>query len=334
MAGSGFVGQTAHLLIEYDRAEPGAPASLFAKLSSASPQVREQMRRLGLYETEAGFYRDLAALDDFPVRIPRPYLSLYEETTGASVLLIEDLGKAQFCDNVAGSSPEEALGIVRQMALLHAHFWNDPRLKAFAWLRSPAADTAAFTAVYKAMLAPFEQRFSAMVSPYYLNAAKEFSTWTASFLYHASQLPTTLFHGDLRLDNVAIASNHHGPEIVFFDWQVSRLAHGAADLAYYMAISLPVEQRRAMEPELLNTYHETLLANGVTSYSHEDLLLDFRRGLGSPLRTAVVAGGMLDFSSERGQQLIQQLSLRIGAMLEDHRFTESLEELFPPVPES
>jgi hypothetical protein len=268
------------------------------------------------------------------VRIPRPYLSLYEETTGASVLLIEDLGKAQFCDNVAGSSPEEALGIVRQMALLHAHFWNDPRLKAFAWLRSPAADTAAFTAVYKAMLAPFEQRFSAMVSPYYLNAAKEFSTWTASFLYHASQLPTTLFHGDLRLDNVAIASNHHGPEIVFFDWQVSRLAHGAADLAYYMAISLPVEQRRAMEPELLNTYHETLLANGVTSYSHEDLLLDFRRGLGSPLRTAVVAGGMLDFSSERGQQLIQQLSLRIGAMLEDHRFTESLEELFPPVPES
>jgi hypothetical protein len=42
---------------------------------------------------------------------------------------------------------------------------------------------------------------------------------------------------------------------------------------------------------------------------------------------------MLDFSSERGQQLIQQLSLRIGAMLEDHRFTESLEELFPPVPE-
>src|SRR5579863_9949006 len=54
-AGSGFVGQSARLHIAYDREEPGAPATLFAKLSSADPVVREKLRTVRLYETEAGF---------------------------------------------------------------------------------------------------------------------------------------------------------------------------------------------------------------------------------------------------------------------------------------
>lgn len=39
--GSGFVGQTARLHLEYDRKDSGAPATLFAKLSSADPTVRQ-----------------------------------------------------------------------------------------------------------------------------------------------------------------------------------------------------------------------------------------------------------------------------------------------------
>jgi len=40
---------------------------------------------------------------------------------------------------------------------------------------------------------------------------------------------------------------------------------------------------------------------------------------------------MFDFSSERGQKLLEQLGLRIGAALEDHQFLESVEELYPDV---
>ncbi len=54
-----------------------------------------------------------------------------------------------------------------------------------------------------------------------------------------------------------------------------------------------------MEESLLGLYHETLMANGVEKYSTEDLHHDFQIGLGAPLTTWVIAGGMLNFSGER-----------------------------------
>jgi len=41
----------------------------------------------------------------------------------------------------------------------------------------------------------------------------------------------------------------------------------------------------------------------------------------------VIASGMLDFSNERGAELVKQLWKRLGAALEDHRFTAYLDTL-------
>src|SRR5262249_15135493 len=84
-AGRGFAGQAAQLTIAYEHAEPDAPSTMFVKLSSAIPEVRERLRLLGLYETEIGFYRDLR--HDCPVRAPRFYAARYEPSTGESLLL-------------------------------------------------------------------------------------------------------------------------------------------------------------------------------------------------------------------------------------------------------
>lgn len=121
-AGSGFVGQTARLTIQYDEQEIGAPGTVFAKLSSADPSVRQQLRKVGIYETEAGFYRDVATLTDFPLSVPRPYLSLDDEKTSECCLLIEDLGQAEFGANLPGCSSTDAHIVVRQLGRLHAHF--------------------------------------------------------------------------------------------------------------------------------------------------------------------------------------------------------------------
>ena len=67
----GFVGQAAHLNLTYDRHEPGAPTNMFAKLSSASAEVRAKLNSIGLYETEAGFYRELS--NEIEVRVPRAW---------------------------------------------------------------------------------------------------------------------------------------------------------------------------------------------------------------------------------------------------------------------
>jgi ubiquinone/menaquinone biosynthesis C-methylase UbiE len=77
-------------------------------------------------------------------------------------------------------------------------------------------------------------------------------------------------------------------------------------------------------------YHETLVTNGVKGYTVEDLRRDVQAGLGAPLTTWVIAGGMLDFSSERGTALFKQVCARLAAALDDHQFAAYLNTLGSP----
>jgi hypothetical protein len=115
--------------------------------------------------------------------------------------------------------------------------------------------------------------------------------------------------------------------VTVFDWQVARRSRGPRDLAYFLSSSMSVEQRRASEESLLGLYYETLKANSVEGYSTRDLRRDVQAGLGAPLTTWVIAGGMLDFSSERGTDLLKRVCERLGATLDDHRFMSYLDEL-------
>ena len=326
-AGSGFVGQTARLTIKYDGQEAGAPATAFAKLSSADPAVRQQLRRVGLYETETGFYRDIAASPDFPLPTPRPYLSLYDEGTGECLLLLEDLGHAEFGDNLAGCSPMDAQLVVRQLGSLHAHYWEAPILSQLSWLRSLGDEAEARIGLYRAMLPRFEQRCVDSLMPAMREFARRFAELMPRYIAQLSDKPQTLTHGDFRADNFAFAGTRAGRRATVFDWQVARRAPGPRDLAYFLSGSLPVEQRRATEESLLKVYVETLLADGVGGYTIRDLRRDVQAGLAAPLTTWVIAGGMLDFSSQRGADLFKQVCARLGAMLEDHQFGTYLDGL-------
>lgn len=326
--GRGFVGQTARLKIEYDASETGAPATLFVKLSSADLAIRQKLRTLGFYETEAGFYRDLAALETFPIRVPHCYLSMHDDTSGASIVLLEDLGDARFGDNLVGCSVTEARSVVQHLALLHAHFWENPCLKRCRWLRSAADDRESRTAIYRAMLPVFEQRWTQILTSDFMNTAKKFAEVLPAYSDELVRGPNTLVHGDFRPDNFAwIATSEGSDLIVVFDWQGSRCSLGPRDLAYFISISMPVEQRRMVEEELLEAYYQILLDCGVKDYSFEDLARDFQVGLGGLLITAVTASGMLDWSSERATSLLRELSGRTAATLEDHQFGCYLETL-------
>lgn len=325
--GSGFVGQTARLIIEYDEREAGAPASIFAKLSSADPAVRQQLGKVGLYETEAGFYRDVAPRPDFPIPVPRPYLVLYNERTCECLLLLEDLGQAGFGDNLTGCSPTDAIVTVRQLGLLHAHFWGAPFLKQWPWLRSLTEEAEFRIGLYRAMLPRFQQRCGTFLTPSVLETAKRFALLLPTYIDRMVDRPQTLTHGDFRADNFAFATISGERHVTVYDWQVARRAPGPRDLAYFLALSLTVEQRRATEASLLKLYHETLVAHGVGGYSTEDLRSDVVVGLGSPLTMWVIASGMLDFSSERGADLLKQVCERLGTALDDHRFSGYLDNI-------
>jgi len=326
-AGSGFVGQTARLHIVYSEQESSAPPTVFAKLSSADLAVRQQLRRVGIYEIEAGFYRDMALQPAFPIRVPRPYLSLYDEGTSASILLLEDLSAAEFGDNLTGCSATDAQIAVGQLGLLHAHYWDAPLLKALSWLRALTDEVQARAGIYQAMLPRFEQRCAEFLTPGLREAARRFASVFPEYSQQCSHPPQTLTHGDFRANNLAFAHTSEGRGLTVFDWQVARRSRGPRDLAYFLSSSLSVELRRTLEESLLDLYYETLKINGVEGYSTGDLRRDVQVGLGAPLTTWVIAGGMLDFSSERGTDLLKRACQRLDAVLDDHRLTSYLDEL-------
>jgi hypothetical protein len=240
--------------------------------------------------------------------------------------LLEDLRAVEFGDNLAGCSATDARIAVRQLGLLHAYFWESASLKELSWLRALTDETQARAGMYQAMLPRFEQRCAEFLTPSLREAARRFASVIPEYSQQCSHGPQTLTHGDFRADNLAFAGRGNGRGVTVFDWQVARRSRGPRDLAYFLSSSMSIEQRRAMEESLLSLYDETLKAGGVEEYSPGDLRRDFQAGLGAPLTTWVIAGGMLDFSSERGTDLLKRVCERLGAALDDHQFISYLDD--------
>ena len=82
--------------------------------------------------------------------------------------------------------------------------------------------------------------------------------------------PWTLLHGDYRLDNVLFRPNG---EIVVLDFQGLSSGRPAVDVAYFITTALTAEHRDEEEC-LLRSYHDALVAAGVSSYSFDELVRD------------------------------------------------------------
>jgi Ser/Thr protein kinase RdoA (MazF antagonist) len=125
-------------------------------------------------------------------------------------------------------------------------------------------------------------------------------------------------HGDLRLDNCLFGPAESDTALTVIDWQVALRGRGVSDVAYFLAFCLPPSQRRALEESCLKTYHTLLGTNGVRGYEFAQCVHDYRLSMLQVLCRLVIAGALLDFTSERGQALVEALIQRCAAALEDH----------------
>jgi hypothetical protein len=111
-----------------------------------------------------------------------------------------------------------------------------------------------------------------------------------------------------------------GKDVVVVDWQTLSVALPARDLGYFIGTSLPVEQRRAQEEQLVATYYEVLQAQGVTGYSFDRFTTDYRIGqLHGPMITVI---GSLTSSGTRGSladEMFLSMARRSCAAVRDHQ---------------
>jgi len=331
--GAGFIGQIVRLTLTYDRPEAGAPggpagpATLIAKMPALDPGARELAALYGLYEREYRFYNELA--HEISFRTPRCYYSDGDAESVRYVLLLEDLG-ASGCagDQVAGCTAEQARIALSRLASHHARWWQHARLTEIPWLQ-PGIDLVngamqqSYPQAWPAALGLFGERVPQSIRDVLPTLGERITTLLDSI---AAEAPMTIAHGDYRLDNMFFGNPGADYDVAVLDWQSPNQGWGAYDIAYFVYSNVDTATRRAHEPEMLREYHRALTAGGVSDYSFDQLVLDYRRSLLVSLGIWVVNAATLDTANERGKALFDLFFDRLSAAITDHSALELLPE--------
>ncbi len=290
-----FNSATSRLLLQYSAdAAPGAPTHLILKRNIAAEWGIEAGAE------EVKFYSLVASLPEHPPIIVPCYAASYDEISGNSYLLLKDvsathrppLTRDQQISIVEGiPSKEDIASVVEALAQLHAYWWEHPLLesdrftvgywsrtrerfeqyrqrRAASWNRLIAREASWFPgdlrALYERVLAHLEQFWEQYLEP----------------RFRARQR-LTLIHGDAYFANFLCPQPPATGPTYLLDWQSPGFDIGGYDLANLCATFWTSEQRREDQREetILRRYYATLQARGVTGYSWENLLTDYRLGL-------------------------------------------------------
>jgi len=344
--GQGFVGDVARLHLTLDPEEPGAPASVIAKLPTSRGKNRGFAQMNGIYEKEVRFYRELAP--EVAVPVPRAYYGHYDETPGAEhgqavarfldrlpiwillpfvsliaflsrfnrnryLLLIEDLAPAEVGDQVRGCSVADCELALRTLARLHAQFWQDPRLVDIWWVLP--ADLLQHSTQYF-----YRREWQGFAGRMYTTAdLRPWLEWLdrhgEAVLRHLGGPPWTFLHADYRLDNLFFTSDRR---VIVADWQNPLRGSPAIDVAYFLSGAFPLGASLSEAEALLDAYHDELQRAGVDDYDRRVLGRDYRLGLTTVLqRLAVSDTELFDLGGGRGQDLLHTWCARVAHLLSE-----------------
>jgi aminoglycoside/choline kinase family phosphotransferase len=324
--GAGFLGQLAQVRLTYDRPEEGAPQSLIAKLPAAAPENKEVAQFFRFYEREVRFYDEIA--HSVELRTPRLYFSHFDAGTGDFALLIEDLAPACVGDQLSGCTTHQVELAVRELARFHAAWWEHPKLQDLDWLPSIHDQwyVEAVAGGYAQAWGPFNDYFGDRLAPAMRDLGERYGQKIPQLMEYFGTAPCTIIHGDYRLDNLFFDPSQPGSALAVIDWQISARARGVFDVAYFLAGTLPPDQRRAGERDLVRLYHDLLAEGGVRGYSLELCWDDYRRSLLFLLNYAVIGIGSLDLANERGVELFEMIAQRTMTAIDDLNAGELLPE--------
>jgi aminoglycoside/choline kinase family phosphotransferase len=295
--GTGQMADTVRFALTY---EPGGagPASIVGKFASQDEQSLNTGRIMRAYEVEVRFYAEVAPR--VAARVPRLLFAALDPAESWFTLLLEDLGHATQGDEIEGCGADVAAAALGQLAALHAPCWEDPTLAATPWIDRSSPEGDEFTLALVTGLFPgFLERFGDRLAPEHRALLEAFiprmGTWMSR-----ERGPRTIVHADFRLDNLLFTPDRPEPAVV--DFQTVNWACGAYDLAYFVGGSLEPEVRRASGEDLVDGYHEALVARGVVDYPLERLRTDYRAECFGGLLMAVGAS-MVVKQTERGDRM-------------------------------
>ncbi|KAF4419918.1 aminoglycoside phosphotransferase [Fusarium acutatum] len=232
-----------------------------------NPDIRKSLTFLyAIYRLEAELYYYLAPKLKIP--LPPVFYAGTDTVNGQGIVVMADL-KAEgytFGNPLETWPVERGRMSVEQLATLHASTWGDTGEGI-----PSVSETVSIRDAIVGLLAPeeWDKRFAPDTRPPVPKFMEDRERMTATFkaLWESDSKMKCLVHGDTHIGNTFISPVG---EPGFLDWQVIHAASALHDVAYFIGGSLSIQDRRAHETDLLQSYLSALKHAGGSELEIED----------------------------------------------------------------
>lgn len=301
-AGVGLLGEILRCRLSWDGDDPSAPASIIVKLPSSDSKVLRMSRRLRLYKREYDYYRHLGP--QAPIRSPALLYGDLDTRSHRFVLVLEDLGRMETGDQLAGATEEQAMRAVCGLARLHGRYWNGVDRPPLSGFYDSLSRKRALVVqiVYMSNLASTLSRFGGFFSDRTRRLAEAYGARVAAHAGEVAAGPRTVIHGDVRMDNMFFGAGG-GDDFAIIDWQASGLGCGLYDVAYFLGGSVAVDVRRKIERDALKEYCSIVCTMTAEDFAFDECWTLYRQCMLARLLVSVLVCGGLDLSDERSRKV-------------------------------
>lgn len=293
------IGTTTRIRVKVEHNKPDKlPKDWFVKLPSLDWKARLITALPRLLHTEVRFYNEV--LRPVSVIIPNVLAAQSHFGKGAT-LVLPDLTGDEFILGTPGDDLTVAQAglVVEQLARFHAHFGREENLsKSYQWLAGPVRRLE--DVLGSALAVPLMKRGlrkAGDLVPVSLHAqAIHYARNRKKAMQFLTDAPQTLVHHDCHPGNLYWYQSKPG----ILDWQMVRFGEGISDIAYFLATSLTIENRRRSEIDLIEIYAQSLKDNGMPNLDAKVLLKRYRAHLIYAFEAMLVTlaiGDMMDLES-------------------------------------
>jgi ecdysteroid kinase len=291
-----------------------APSSVVVKYPTDDPGSYGLAQAMGMYELETRFYQDVAPLVP-NMGLARCYLAQLADDATNFNLVLEDLSEtAAAGDVLKAASADECSRALGELVAFQAPLWNSPKVAEFQWLADPRRTIGVFDALpagLETFVARFGDRLDASHIKLFESVLPRAGEWVRSW-----KAPTVVQHGDFRSDNVMYPTDPGSDRTVVLDFQTVRLGPPGLDAAYFLGASLPTDQRRAVERDLIAEYQQRLAKSGVEDFDFDAAWAAYREGAMYGVFLFVGMGARVE-DSERAVSVITDQIRRYADMAID-----------------
>ena len=334
------------------------PATVIVKLPTANRMAFRFAKWLAMHERECLYYRRLAR--QARIRSPVPLYGDFDENTHRFVLVLEDLRDLEVPVQVAGVSTGRARLAVREIARLHGQFWgavDHPALAGCSDVLGPKFRRLMQIACLLCLPVVLE-RFGDSFSPQTRRLVEALGPRITAHYAAVAAGPRTFIHGDYRGENMFFGPDVDGgspagggssggvgsavgvsdasggvsttggaaaaDDFAVVDWQGCGLGAGLYDVAYFLGTNVVPGDRRRIERETIEEYHDIVRRLGARDFTFADCWRSYRQNMLSVLMPCMLACGGLDLADQRLHDLVKSGLERALAAMEDLDVAEFL----------